>query len=162
MTTPNGYWLCKDTEKVCEQSTEEIELFLEVLSLEPRAFVIENFLSDYEAQTIIDTATPKLGKSTVGNAEQEGKREDRSRTSRNAWVSRDSNSVTDTLFRRAADVLGMDQSKFVNKPYGNTEDLQVVRYEVGQRYDAHHDWGVNQFKSRSVNEITIALFLKHF
>jgi hypothetical protein len=45
---------------------------LEVISQGPRAFVIENFLSDYETDEIIKLATPGMTGSTVGEAAQGG------------------------------------------------------------------------------------------
>ena len=42
---------------------------------------------------------------------------------------------------RAADLLQIDEKKL--SAVDAAEDIQVVHYDVGQKYDAHHDWGVN-------------------
>jgi hypothetical protein len=42
---------------------------------------------------------------------------------------------------RAADLLQIDEKKL--NAVDAAEDIQVVHYDVGQKYDAHHDWGVN-------------------
>ncbi len=63
------------------------------------------------------------------------------RTSTNAWVKRSTNLFTDSISRRAADLLHLPESQL--HPHMNCEDLQVLSYSVGQKYDAHHDWGVN-------------------
>lgn len=60
------------------------------------------------------------------------------RNSMTAWVARDSTLVTDIVFRRAADLLGIDEALLW--PEKNAEQLQVVHYTPGQKYDAHHDW----------------------
>ena len=57
--SPEGYWSCRGSSEEC-QSTSKVKLELECISLEPRAFVINNFFSDFEADWIIDIARPKL------------------------------------------------------------------------------------------------------
>lgn len=44
----------------------------------------------------------------------------------------------DSLYRRAADLLQIDEKLLVRS--GAVEDLQVVHYVDGQKYEAHHDW----------------------
>jgi hypothetical protein len=39
---------------------------LEVVSLGPRAFIVDRFLSDFEAEEIIRLASPGMGDSQVG------------------------------------------------------------------------------------------------
>jgi len=41
---------------------------------------------------------------------------------------------------RAADLLQIDEKRLQSSKAA--EDIQVVHYNVGQKYDAHHDWGV--------------------
>jgi hypothetical protein len=60
------------------------------------------------------------------------------RDSRTAWLARHSSAVTDTLYRRLADVLHIDES--ILHEQGAAESLQVVHYGIGQKYDSHHDW----------------------
>eukprot|EP00605_Chrysophyceae_sp_TOSAG23-4_P002636 GSChrysophyteH1.ASY1.ANO1.2912.1 assembled CDS len=139
---------------VC-QDNEPLHLELEVISLAPRAFVIENFLSDYECTRIIESAKDKLMISTVGNGDAGGARTDGTRTSKNAWLSRDTNDVTESLFLRAADVLNVDEKILVSG--GNAEDMQVVHYIDGQKYDSHHDWGVSGYPESRF--ITLLLYL---
>ena len=109
------------------------------MSLEPRVFIIENFLSSYEARVIIDTAIPRLINSTVGNKDGGGTRASDTRTSSNAWISRTTSPFFDALYRRAADLIRVDEALLTNT--GNAEDIQVVHYIDGQKYDSHHDWG---------------------
>ena len=56
---------CGGTSDDC-QSRDPISLQLEVVSLQPRVFIIENFLSDFEVGTIIDIAKPRISDSIVG------------------------------------------------------------------------------------------------
>lgn len=125
------------------QKPGAVNLTLEVISTAPRAFVIENFLSDYEADKIIQLSKDNLGISTVGNEDGGGARTDATRTSMNTWLGRRSCEEMETLFLRAADVLRVNE-RLLNREE-NAEDLQVVHYENGQKYDSHHDWGVSGY-----------------
>ena len=50
MISPHGFWNCAgaDVETTC-QSKDPVRMELEVVSLEPRVFVIPQFLSNFEA-----------------------------------------------------------------------------------------------------------------
>lgn len=115
---------------------ERFEMQLEVVSLKPKIYVIENTMSDFEAQVVINLATPKLHRSRAG---QDGGMEDETRTSRTAWLDRTEHPVLDTIFRRAADILNIDEQLLYS--HKNVESLQVVHYYPGQEYKAHHDFG---------------------
>ena len=142
------------------QSTEPVRLELEVISLQPRAFVIMNFLSDFEADAIIKLASPQVKESTVGNNDGGGVRKSTTRTSFNTWINRKTSDVTETISRRAADLLNIDE-KLLNAGV-NAEELQVIHYGVGQKYDAHHDWGVNGYaESRYITLLFYLNNMKH-
>ena len=113
-----------------------MELGLEVISISPRIFVIENVLSEAEGQLVIDLATKKLQRSRAGG---DGGMEDDTRTSRTAWLDRAEHPVLDTIYKRAADLLGIDEGLL--HPHKNVESMQVVHYGIGQEYKAHHDFG---------------------
>ena len=137
------------------QNPQPLNLELEVISLQPRAFVIENFLSHFEADQIIQMSKNKLKASTVGNGDAGGARSDGTRTSKNTWLSRESSPLLDTLFRRAADLLHVDE--VILHSDKNAEDMQVVNYVNGQKYDSHHDWGVSGYPESRY--ITLLLYL---
>eukprot|EP00606_Chrysophyceae_sp_TOSAG23-5_P000953 GSChrysophyteH2.ASY1.ANO1.1426.1 assembled CDS len=159
ITSTEGYWRDDSPDRskrrhICQDKTP-VKLELEVISLAPRAFIIENFLSDYEADQIIAKSKSKLRESTVGNGDAGGARSDNTRTSTNAWLSRETNEVTESLFMRAADLLQLDESILYNSK--NAEDMQVVHYVNGQKYDSHHDWGVSGYPESRF--ITLLLYL---
>ena len=79
----------------------------------------------------------------MGNTDSGGARISSTRTSRNAWIKRETSPITETLFRRAADVLNVDHE--ILRTTKNVEDMQVVYYQVNQKYDSHHDWGVSGY-----------------
>ena len=75
-----------------------------MISVTPKILLIENFLNDFEADTLIGQA--KAAGSINSSSAVEGSIP----TATRYWVKRDANDVTDTLVQRAGDVLG----KFMN------------------------------------------------
>eukprot|EP01034_Spumella_vulgaris_P042262 gene42262-52399_t len=140
VTSRHGKWKCEGSAKNC-QSRELVNLELEVVSLRPKVFIISDFLSDFEVESIKAFAKPKVARSSVGSDDGGGARNSDTRTSRNTWVKRGSTAVTETLSLRAADLLNISDSHLWS--HTNAEDMQVVHYVNGQKYDSHHDWGVS-------------------
>jgi prolyl 4-hydroxylase len=62
-----------------------------------------------------------------------------SRTSRNTWVARGASELSERVYRRAADVLGVDHTLLSEDTF-LAEHLQLVHYAVGDKYDSHYDW----------------------
>jgi len=80
-----------------------------VISQAPRAFIIKDFLSSFEVRHIITYASPNLHKSLVGDSEGGGIQESTTRTSKNTWMNRGHSLISETLARRAADLLQVDE-----------------------------------------------------
>jgi prolyl 4-hydroxylase len=125
---------------------------LTVVSVTPRVLTIPNFLSAHECQQLMELAQQQgLKGSTVfsgGNMTANRQREGSTRSSSNAWLARSSMNVTDQIYRRAAGLLQMDES-LLQAPMGDdvhahqhatAESLQIVKYQAGQSYAAHHDF----------------------
>eukprot|EP00656_Telonema_subtile_P006536 TRINITY_DN13023_c0_g1_i5.p1 TRINITY_DN13023_c0_g1~~TRINITY_DN13023_c0_g1_i5.p1 ORF type:complete len:343 (+),score=51.12 TRINITY_DN13023_c0_g1_i5:152-1180(+) len=122
-----------------ETSRTSGSLTLEVISLEPRVFYVQNFLSDFEADYIITQARPKLAASTVGhgiNAQV-----DTTRTSKSAWVTRTHSEIMEAIYRRVALVTAIPQEILTEN--SNVESLNVLHYPKGGEYTPHYDWGPN-------------------
>lgn len=137
------------------RSPVSLNLTLRVLSCEPRVFEISNFLSDTEVNHILELAagmnlqlsTTRAG--TGGNA----RANEATRSSRNTWVKRETSPIIDALYRRAADLLQIDEA-LLRTRNNNDEDfnlatkasiaetLQLVHYNVGEQYTPHHDFSV--------------------
>ena len=94
-----GVWHCDGKESRCRHS-EPVKLDLEVVSLAPRAFIIPNFLSDFEADSIVKQARPHIATSSVGDADV-GIQNSDTRTSKNTWLNRYSSLITQSIFLRA-------------------------------------------------------------
>jgi hypothetical protein len=134
------------------QSPEEtLTLNMTVLSVSPRAFEIQNFLSEEEVHHILELgAGMKLSRSTTkAGSMGTGRSDDATRTSLNSWIGRNRSPIVDVIFQRAADLLQIDEACFRYRREeekhlvpGSTssisERLQLVHYEGGQQYTPHH------------------------
>ena len=154
VTSQEGHWSCDGPAATCK-SKDPVPMELEVISIAPRAFYIPHFLSDFEAEHIIALAKPQIKASQVGDAEGGGAGFSDTRTSRNAWVGRKASAPCESLYIRAADLLRVDEK--LMHSHVNAEDMQVVHYVNGQKYDSHHDWGVSGYPESRL--ITLLLYL---
>jgi prolyl 4-hydroxylase len=149
----SGKWSCRGPKSEC-QSSEKVQIDLEVVSLFPRAFVIPNFFSTFEADEIVRLARPHMAGSEVGD-EEVGAFASDTRTSRNTWIRRNTSAIIESIFLRVSHLLQIDE-KLLDREQ-NCEDMQVVHYINGQKYDSHHDWGVSGYAESRY--ITLLLYL---
>ena len=95
--------------------------------------MLENLLSEWECDHIVSIGEKVVQRSTVGHGADGF--ESQTRTSSTGWINRDYDKSISQIFARFADVLGMDRNN-----RRSTEELQIVRYGVGQEYLPHHDF----------------------
>jgi prolyl 4-hydroxylase len=88
--------------------------------------IIDSILTPDECKYIIDKATPLFTRSSVVGAVSQ----DSTRTSETAWIDK-MDPVAQKVFDKVVELSG--------KTLENCEDLQVVRYQPGTYYKAHHD-----------------------
>ncbi|GKY93301.1 hypothetical protein MPSEU_000297600 [Mayamaea pseudoterrestris] len=133
-----------------------LNLTMTVLSCAPRVFEIKNFLSNVEVDHILQVAAQTdLHRSTVsgGGGMDTSQHTSNTRTSKNSWLPRRTDFVIDTIYKRAADVLQMNEallrsrraSEISEMPESHVsvaERLQLVHYEPGEQYAAHHDFAM--------------------
>ena len=142
VTSQARHFLAKAT-----QAEQELHLEMTVSSVAPRVMEIDNFLSDYECRYLIHMAQQKgLDPSTVEGASS---LDTRTRSSQTSWLSRQSGKMVETIYRRAADVLQIDESLLrhasphhdsIASHHAVSEDMQLVHYQKGQEYTPHHDF----------------------
>ncbi|KAG2240794.1 hypothetical protein Bca52824_090539 [Brassica carinata] len=134
------------------------ERWLEVISWEPRAFLYHNFLTNEECEHLISLAKPNMAKSKVADVKT-GRSKDsrfctlfplqvasgnflnfkyqnalmrRVRTSSGAFLKTGHDEIVREIENKISD--------FTFIPVENGESLQVLHYEVGQKYEPHHDY----------------------
>lgn len=135
---------------------ETLTLTLKAVSCAPRVFEINNFLSSAEVDHILElsanlsfetsttASTPSSSTSTL-----RGDQDRKTRSSTNAWVYRENSLVIDSIYRRAADVLNIDESLLRHRDdhehtelatdHSIAEAIQLVHYGEGEEYTPHHD-----------------------
>lgn len=120
------------------QAESDVELKLTVVSKAPsgpRVFLVTGLMSEYECDYIVEQGQMVVTPSAVGS---EGGFKSSTRTSENGWLRRSRSPILETMHRRFADALGLDEA--IVHSGMSAEELQVVRYEPGQQYQPHHDF----------------------
>ncbi|KAJ9451724.1 putative prolyl 4-hydroxylase 9 [Diplonema papillatum] len=110
----------------------------QLLSYMPRTYFMTDFLDASDAREIVLLARPKMKRSQVQEFKDDQKDKkgdaetlDDVRTSEGAWLTLH-HKVVRRVKERIAQISGY--------PVSSMEDMQVLKYEVGQLYESHHDF----------------------
>merc|ERR1712154_425096 len=120
-----------------------LKLMVETLSnSDPRIYKVSNFLSEYEANHIINKSRSRMKRSTTGNGLN--KKRDPTRTSSNTWLAMNYTEVIQSIYHRIGDVLGIDPYKMtvdasLHSQDGVASHLEVVHFATNQQYNRHYD-----------------------
>ncbi|GAB2210336.1 hypothetical protein Droror1_Dr00015600 [Drosera rotundifolia] len=106
------------------------------VSWRPRAFVYEGFLSDEECDHLISLAKTELKRSAVADNDSGKSKLSEVRTSSGMFISKGKDAIVDRIEDKIA--------SWTFLPKENGEDIQVLRYEHGQKYDPHYDYFVDK------------------
>ena len=125
----------------------------------PWVIVLENFLSQHEADRLIELGMEEgyQRSSDVGEIKYDGTHEqnvNNGRTSHNSWCSGVcyNDTVVKGVINRITDL--------TNIPEENSEWLQMLRYEEGEYYRSHHDYIEHQIdRQEGVRIMTVYLYL---
>jgi prolyl 4-hydroxylase len=114
----------------------------------------------------------KLSLSTTSGSDGSDRRSDsKTRTSKNSWVGRRRSPIVDSVYRRAADLMMIDEALLRHREKNerpdidhlgtNAEDLQLVHYDVSEQYTAHHDFSYpfTYKKGQPARFVTLLLYL---
>ncbi|CAI0392779.1 unnamed protein product [Linum tenue] len=152
------------------------EPWAEVISWEPRAFVYHNFLSKEECEYLISLAKPHMVKSTVVDSDTGKSRDSRVRTSSGTFLARGRDKVIRDIEKRIADFtfipvgwkLVIDNGNWNNFDYSSEskyaehgEGLQILHYEVGQKYEPHFDYFMDAYNTKNGGQriATVLMYL---
>ena len=129
-----------------------------VLSTEPWVVTFDNFLTDIEITELISSVNGNWERSTDTGSQNEfgetGRVLSSSRTSNNAWCrwECDANPHVQNIVKKIEEI--------THVPSPNFESFQVLRYEIGQKYNTHHDASPHQASQASgVRILTFFLYL---
>ncbi|XP_028060002.1 probable prolyl 4-hydroxylase 3 [Camellia sinensis] len=117
------------------------EQWTEIISWEPRAFIYRNFLSKEECEYLIKLAKPHMVKSTVVDSTTGESKDSRVRTSSGMFLKRGRDKTIREIEKRIAE--------FTFIPVEHGEGLQVLHYEVGQKYEPHYDYFLDEFNTKN-------------
>eukprot|EP00271_Cylindrocystis_brebissonii_P012406 TRINITY_DN308_c0_g1_i4.p1 TRINITY_DN308_c0_g1~~TRINITY_DN308_c0_g1_i4.p1 ORF type:complete len:341 (+),score=24.63 TRINITY_DN308_c0_g1_i4:355-1377(+) len=101
------------------------------LSMKPRAFLYKRLLSASECDHLIAVASGQLAKSMVTDNESGKPVDSTIRTSHGMFIT-----AKDDVVRGIEERI----AKWTFSPIENGEAIQVLRYNLGQKYDAHYDY----------------------
>ncbi|XP_047336359.1 probable prolyl 4-hydroxylase 10 [Impatiens glandulifera] len=138
-------------DEVEDPEDDRKDQWTEAISWEPRAFVYHNFLSKKECEHLINLAKPSLVKSVVVDNETGKSRDSRVRTSSGTFLARGVDKIIHKIEQRIAD--------YTFIPIENGEGLQVLHYEVGQKYEPHFDYFLDQFNTKNGGQRVATLLM---
>ncbi|RWR84508.1 putative prolyl 4-hydroxylase 10 [Cinnamomum micranthum f. kanehirae] len=131
----------KATTDRLEESEGGGKQWTEILSWEPRAFLYHNFLSKDECEYLIEVAKPYMEKSTVVDSTTGQSKDSRVRTSSGTFLKRGRDKIIRNIEKRISD--------FTFIPVDHGEGLQVLHYEVGQKYEPHYDYFLDDYNTKN-------------
>ncbi|PWA50233.1 Oxoglutarate/iron-dependent dioxygenase [Artemisia annua] len=135
------------------RSDGRLDRWVEIISWEPRAVIYHNFLSQEECEHLINIAKPHMEKSTVVDSVTGKSKDSRVRTSSGTFLDRGQDETVRAIEKRIAD--------FTFLPVEHGEGLQVLHYEVGQKYEPHYDYFLDDYNTKSGGQrmATVLMYL---
>lgn len=106
------------------------------ISWKPRAFVYEGFLTDLECDHLVSIARSELKRSEVADNDSGESKLSTVRTSSGMFISKSKDPIVSGIEDKIA--------AWTFLPKENGEDIQVLRYEHGQKYESHYDYFVDK------------------
>ncbi|KAI3763531.1 hypothetical protein L2E82_13445 [Cichorium intybus] len=118
-----------------ENIEDKADQWVEVIAWEPQAVIYHNFLSQDECNHLINLAKPNMEKSTVVDNETGKSVDSRVRTGSGTFLARE-----------------------------NGEGLQLLHYEVGQKYEPHYDYFLDHFNAKNGGQrlATVLMYLGNY
>lgn len=114
----------------------------------PRIIVVDNFLSDFECDKLIEISESKLERSkTMGVVNYAKPENHSSRTSSGTFLPTKENPIIETIENRI--------SKFLNWENYLGDSLQILKYEPGQEYKPHYDYFSKDYSEKEKNGLKI-------
>lgn len=105
---------------------------VEQISWHPRAFIYRNFLTDEECDHLMNLAKDKLEKSMVADNESGKSIASEVRTSSGMFLRKAQDEVVSHIESKIA--------AWTFLPEENGEAIQILHYELGQKYEPHFDY----------------------
>ncbi|EYU17561.1 hypothetical protein MIMGU_mgv1a0210091mg, partial [Erythranthe guttata] len=107
--------------------------------------------SKEECEHLINLAKPHMVKSSVVDTETGKSIDSRIRTSSGMFFKRGHDSVIGAIEKRIAD--------YSQIPLEHGEGIQVLHYEVGQKYEPHYDYFLDEFHTKNGDQRVATLLM---
>ncbi|OEL38067.1 putative prolyl 4-hydroxylase 3 [Dichanthelium oligosanthes] len=119
----------------------------------PRESLIIVSLSKEECDHLISLAKPHMKRSVVVDSQTGETNESSARTSSGMFLRREQDKIIRTIEKRIAD--------YTSIPLEHGEGLQVLHYEVGQKFNPHYDYSENgcNTKNGGPRQATLLMYL---
>eukprot|EP01064_Diplonema_japonicum_P015022 TRINITY_DN22798_c0_g1_i1.p1 TRINITY_DN22798_c0_g1~~TRINITY_DN22798_c0_g1_i1.p1 ORF type:complete len:371 (+),score=86.01 TRINITY_DN22798_c0_g1_i1:60-1115(+) len=147
---PNGYEYGPNPAYKFPEDNDN--LFVTV-STQPRILFFPEIATEEEIQLILSQAAPKLQRSQVALTKEGVQKKMSStqevRTSRSTWIDLQNNGVLQNLHNRLSSVVGSSWH----------EPLNVLKYELAQHYDSHHDYFDPKYYGNQANNRMATFYL---
>uniref|UniRef100_A0A0D3FQC2 procollagen-proline 4-dioxygenase n=2 Tax=Oryza TaxID=4527 RepID=A0A0D3FQC2_9ORYZ len=123
------------------------------LSWRPRAFLYSGFLSHDECDHLVNLAKGRMEKSMVADNDSGKSIMSQVRTSSGTFLSKHEDDIVAGIEKRVA--------AWTFLPEENAESIQILHYELGQKYDAHFDYfhDKNNLKRGGHRVATVLMYL---
>ncbi|KAK9062046.1 hypothetical protein SSX86_019230 [Deinandra increscens subsp. villosa] len=109
--------------------------------------------SEEECEHLIKAAKPHMVKSTVVDSVTGKSKDSRVRTSSGTFLKRGQDETVQAIEKRI--------SEFTFLPVENGEGLQILHYEIGQKYESHYDYFLDEYNTRNGGQrmATVLMYL---
>jgi len=135
-----GVWIWPPVRVGFEQEVQGVNgkrATLRTLSLRPKIFEVRDFLSPTETEDVMRIGEKQGLTASKGNLQsadlKKGVAHSKFRTSTQAWLDNELSPLIADLDTRV--------SELTRVPASHNEAVQLLRYETGQYYHGHMDWG---------------------
>lgn len=109
----------------------------------PTMYLVDNFLSLEECDHLINQSTPRLADSTVINLDDGSANINDYRTSKTMFFNPQEDIIIKGIEERIAHLTGF--------PIENGENIQIVKYGLGEQYKPHYDYFDPAYKGNLIH-----------
>ncbi|KZV39593.1 putative prolyl 4-hydroxylase 3 [Dorcoceras hygrometricum] len=143
----------KDSPLVVADRIKFKRVTIEINKITICRYLIMYWQSKEECEYLINLARPHMKKSTVVDSKTGKSKDSRVRTSSGMFLRRGQDKIIRTIEKRIADYT------FIPAEHG--EGLQVLHYEVGQKYEPHYDYFLDEFNTKNGGQriATVLMYL---
>jgi prolyl 4-hydroxylase len=132
-----------------QASSETIHI--RVLSIRPRVFVVDNFLSDFECDHLVAYHRPLMKPSEILGPSQTPHVDKKFRDSSSSRMGRDDDQITESIFQRLALAFNLPEELMTDKKC--SEPINILHYGPSGQFLPHYDVVKDETSSRFLSAL---------